>query len=247
MPNPDSAAAASSSANTALTGAAGGAAGTGTAGAVSTPAVAAALPASTPASTASTTAAGVETPKPDAAKAPDAGKAADPAAAPYELKLPEGFKADESFTKFTEFAKASGLKAEAAQQVLDMHASAMKAAVSSVHERVLSELGMKDAAQWPDALKADKEFGGAGYDANLAGARKAIAKFGSPELKAVLEQSGLGNHPELVRAFVRVGKAMAEDSVAGAGASTGNGATRSADPEEMLKRAYPTMYAKPAS
>ena len=39
--------------------------------------------------------------------------------------------------------------------------------------------------------------------ADLSDARDAIRAFGSPELSAVLNQTGLGNHPALVRAFAK--------------------------------------------
>lgn len=38
-------------------------------------------------------------------------------------------------------------------------------------------------------------------------------KFGSPELKQYLNETGLGNHPELVRIFANIGKAMSEDGL----------------------------------
>ncbi|MEC7472463.1 MAG: hypothetical protein VX946_03765 [Pseudomonadota bacterium] len=42
---------------------------------------------------------------------------------------------------------------------------------------------------------------------------KAIEKFGSPELRQVLNDSGLGNHPELVKFCHRIGKAISDDSL----------------------------------
>ena len=37
--------------------------------------------------------------------------------------------------------------------------------------------------------------------------------FGTPELKTYLNDTGLGNHPDLVKAFVKIGKAMSEDGM----------------------------------
>jgi hypothetical protein len=48
-----------------------------------------------------------------------------------------------------------------------------------------------------------------------------MQQFGTPELKAALEQTGMGNHPELVRLFAKVGKAMGEDSLVAGGKSSG--------------------------
>jgi hypothetical protein len=55
--------------------------------------------------------------------------------------------------------------------------------------------------------------------------------FATPELRTLLNESGLGNHPEIIRAFYRAGKAISEDGfVAG-----GHKATDKGD----AKRLYP--------
>jgi hypothetical protein len=36
-----------------------------------------------------------------------------------------------------------------------------------------------------------------------------VREFGTPELFNMLESTGVGDHPEAVRAFARVGKALA--------------------------------------
>jgi hypothetical protein len=66
-------------------------------------------------------------------------------------------------------------------------------------------------ATWMKQARADQEYGGDKLHENLASAKKALDTFGSPEFKSLLKESGLGNHPELIRAFVRVGKAISED------------------------------------
>jgi hypothetical protein len=62
---------------------------------------------------------------------------------------------------------------------------------------------------------------------NLAAAKMALDTFGTPELRTLLIETGLGDHPEMIRAFVRAGKAISEDTLAmggkkpaGAGKST---------------------------
>lgn len=61
-----------------------------------------------------------------------------------------------------------------------------------------------------------QEFGAA-YDQNLNLAKSAVEQFGGEELKAVLNQTGLGNNPELVKAFARIGKMVASDEIIGKG------------------------------
>jgi hypothetical protein len=67
-------------------------------------------------------------------------------------------------------------------------------------------------ADWANASKSDKEIGGEQLSQNLAVAKKALDAFGTPELRTLLNESGLGNHPEIIRAFYRAGKQISEDS-----------------------------------
>ena len=48
-------------------------------------------------------------------------------------------------------------------------------------------------------------------EAKRAIARTAVDKFGTPELKELLVSHGVGNHPEMIRFMVKVGKLTGED------------------------------------
>jgi hypothetical protein len=48
---------------------------------------------------------------------------------------------------------------------------------------------------------------GGGFDANLGLARQALQRFGDDELRQLLNRSGLGDHPAVLRAFARAGRA----------------------------------------
>lgn len=153
------------------------------------------------------------------------------AAVPVALKLPEGVKPTAAFEKFSAFAKESGLASDAAQKVVDF---SLKLEAES---KAQAEADNKaQLAEWESALKADKDIGGAKYEASVALAKKAIAKFGSPELAQVLDVSGMGSHPEVMRAFVRIGKALSEDSIAGA---TQGGAAAERTEEQFHRGLYP--------
>jgi hypothetical protein len=92
------------------------------------------------------------------------------------------------------------------------------------------EQAIQDAtAQWVEQVKTDKELGGEALNANLATAKTALNKFGSPELTKLLDESRLGNHPEVIRLFHRIGKAIGDDSLVPGGRTTnrpGNPAQR---------------------
>lgn len=163
-------------------------------------------PAADPANPAS--AADPTNPYPAADPAADPAKAddADPAApAPIELKLPEGYTLDEELGgKFKEFCASKNLSSEDAQSLLDLQLQLREKESQAYRE---------EQGRWVDQIKADKEIGGANFDQNLAVAKSALDTFGTPQLKDLLKSTGFGNHPEVIRAFVKIGKAVGEDKL----------------------------------
>ena len=84
-----------------------------------------------------------------------------------------------------------------------------------------AEAWQKQTEGWAETVKADKEIGGDKLTANLSAAQRALEQFGDTELKEYLDSTGLGNHPALVKAFIKVGKAMSEDKVVTGGHESG--------------------------
>ncbi len=142
----------------------------------------------------------------------------------YEFRAPEGAELGSDVTDaFAGVAKELNLTQDAAQKVLDKMAPVLAQRQNAQVQAVQQE--------WREQSTADKEFGGDKLAENLGVARKAMDAFASPGLKQTLEQTGLGNHPEVIRMFVKVGKAISQD-----GFVTGQpGAAQAADP----KRFYP--------
>lgn len=164
--------------------------------------------------------------------ADDAAKAAKPEGAPekYEaFALPETVKLDEPvMNEFSALAKEANLPQATAQKFVDLAAKMQTGTVEGLQAHVEAQ-----STQWAEASKTDKEFGGDAFAENLAVAKAAMDKFGSPELKSLLETSRLGNHPEVLRFFVRAGKAISQD-----GFVPGRKGAAEADP---AKRMYPSM------
>lgn len=134
----------------------------------------------------------------------------------YEFQMPEGLSIDPSgIEAFSEVAKELDLSQEAAQKVISKMAPAMA-------ERQ-AEMVNQAKTQWAQASQSDKEFGGDKFNENLSTAKKAMDKFGTPALRTLLNESGLGNHPEIIRAFFKAGKAISEDSFVSAGAGNPRG------------------------
>lgn len=65
-----------------------------------------------------------------------------------------------------------------------------------------------------------KALFGAGYEAEIDRARRAVDAFGGSELRELLDATGLGSHPAVVKAFHQIGKRVSEDESA-FGASAG--------------------------
>lgn len=150
----------------------------------------------------------------------DPGKPAVAAPEKYEFKAAEGQDLDaEAVKAFEPIAKELNLSNEQAQKLVDVYGSKIMPHVM----KQIDEQWSRQSEQWAEQVRADKDLGS---DASIGAAQKAMDKFGSPELKQYLTETGLGNHPELVRIFANIGKAMSED-----GLVTGNsgGAKSAAD------------------
>jgi hypothetical protein len=164
--------------------------------------------AATTATEASTAPATEATAKPADGEAPKEGeKPTEAAPVEYEFKLPEGVDLKgEALDELKAFAKEKGLTQDEAQKLADLGAKQAQGFAAQVAEQQKAM-----TAQWAEQTTADKEIGGDKLPENLAVAKKALDNFGSPELKTLLNQSGLGNHPEIVRFMVKAGKAISED------------------------------------
>lgn len=124
----------------------------------------------------------------------------------YVLDLPDYPGSPEELQFVTEMAQKSGLPAEAASTFLQRAAN---------YQQILHD---KTVEAWAEASRNDPELGGAQFDANLAVAKRGCNMFASDELKSILEQTGYGNHPEVLRLFHKIGKLTGEDNIVGGGA-----------------------------
>lgn len=67
------------------------------------------------------------------------------------------------------------------------------------------------------ACEEDGEYGGTGFHDNMRYARAAILRFDDGSLAKILNETGFGSHPEVVRFMYRVGRALAEKDMPSAG------------------------------
>lgn len=143
----------------------------------------------------------------------------------YELAMPEGIELDKAAAEeFTALAKELKLDQATAQKFADVGAKMAQRQVEA-HAKLVES--------WTESVKTDKEIGGDKLPENLGIARKAIDAFGSDSFKAMLNQSGLGNHPEVVKFAYKVGKAISEDRFVTGGAMTAE--------TDTAKKMFPNM------
>ena len=127
----------------------------------------------------------------------------------YEFTFEEGVEVDpDTIGNLKELAKELGLTQEQAQKIADLGAAQSQKWVA-LQEQAITEA----SAQWVEEVKADKEIGGDRLSENLGIAKRALDRFGTPELSKLLDESRLGNHPELIRTMYRIGKAISDDAV----------------------------------
>lgn len=145
------------------------------------------------------------TDKPTETKGDDGkGSEAEKSKAPekYELKVPEdSLIGKELVSKIETYAKENDLTNKQAQELLEGEHKSIKAHVDTQKK------------EWLTQITNDKELGGDKLNEHVELSKRVVDKFGSPALRKELERTGYGNHPELVRMLVRIGKASAEDKL----------------------------------
>jgi len=149
-------------------------------------------------------------PQDDAAAGPDAEMATGQVPPSYaDFTLPEGIEIDaQALTAAKQLFAADGLSQERAQNYLDLYSTKLKEAAEAPYQ-----LWAETQRDWQQQVKVDREIGGARLAGNLAVAAKAVDRFGGDALRQALNVSGAGNHPDVIRAFIRIGKAISEDAL----------------------------------
>lgn len=124
----------------------------------------------------------------------------------YEFTDVEGAEIHDSVKDaFSDLAREMGLSQDAAQNVINK----MAPAIAQANNAQLAAL----SREWAEQSRHDAEFGGKAFLENMGYAKKALDAYGTPKLLEILENAKLGNHPEFIRFFYKVGKEMSADKV----------------------------------
>jgi hypothetical protein len=148
-------------------------------------------------------------------------------AAPKDL--PPGFAIDDGLAKgFRETAHKLGLLPAQVQGLFGWF----------VGENAKAFAGQADAgaAQLAETNAALRKEWGFAYDRKLAVALKAVTAFGGADLVGLLNQTGLGNHPVIIKMMAKVGEKIGEDPILAGTPAAGEGAqTPLAAQEKILE------------
>lgn len=144
----------------------------------------------------------------------------------YTFEAPEGIELDQAqVDEFKAIAKELKLSGDDAKKI---------AAVAINREAARREAFVKQVEAWGQDVAKDPVLGKPEAQAAM---RKIVDAHGTPELKSLLNSTGLGNHPELARFVHSISKAMSEDAIHGKAA----GETAPANAASVL---YDTHNAK---
>ena len=145
-----------------------------------------------------------------------------------DFVMPEGIDVDAAaIAEALPVFKELGLTQDAAQKLVDFQAARVQA---EGQKQVDAFTQLKQ--DWHDQSVNDSEFGGDAFAENVALAQSALNNFGTPELKQLMEDYGVGNHPEMLRFMVKVGKLTAEDV-------PGNTGANSVEGKDVVSAMYP--------
>jgi|TARA_R110002110_G_scaffold3885_1_gene20132 hypothetical protein len=124
----------------------------------------------------------------------------------YDFGVPEGTKQSEEVTSMETFFRKSMHEAGLSQkQASDMYKSYNDFSGQFVEKQASTTADTEK--QWDTDVR--KEFGLA-YNDQLESAKAAVEEFGSDDLRDYLNESRLGNHPEMIKFAAKIGAQLLE-------------------------------------
>jgi hypothetical protein len=132
----------------------------------------------------------------------------------YDLAM-EGFTIDPALVQNADpVLRDLGLTNDAANKLLPVARDIMTRTQESL-VRQIEDAAAAQKKTWYDAFVADPEIGGARRGETEHFAAKALDALGyatGHPFRQALNDSGFGNHPDMIRAFRRLGELLGEDS-----------------------------------
>lgn len=153
----------------------------------------------------------------------------------YEFDLGEGVTLDqEAFDAIEPVLRDMDLSQDAANKIIGGYAEKVMPVLQQRAEAQAAEAGQQLIADWAKETLADAEVGGSRLNESKALAARTIGRFlpndmEGQQFRTFLNESGLGNHPQMMRMLSRIGRELGE-----AKADPGNGGGRALTTEEKF-------------
>lgn len=179
---------------------------------------------------------GTDDGKPKEGEAPKDGKEVVPEK--YDVKVPEGMDVDTGLLDaLTPTFKELGLSQEKVQKLVDKFAPAVQASAKAQHDVMMKQYH-EQIEGWG---KETRDMLGAEPAKALAPAAKFISTFAgkeAAEFRSLLNETGLGNHPLMVKVLIAAGKALSPDGFVDGGSGPMSGDSD----EATVAKHYPSMH-----
>jgi hypothetical protein len=142
----------------------------------------------------------------------------------YELTLPEGVELDKAVLDIVSpVAKELNLSNAGLTKLAGVYTEAVLPRIEEAFHNQINDQVKETQANWAteakQAIEADKDlpedqrvFDGADLKTVRAVAAKTLDRFGGPEFRAFLDETGIGNRVEMLRMAYLVGKSISEET-----------------------------------
>lgn len=154
----------------------------------------------------------------------------------YTLDLPENSAlTKEDLDSTLKEAKEAGLSAEEAKEMLQSKDQVAKVAQTRLIQKQEQDLKAM-VVTWRDQVKNDPELGGERLAQTAIKASRAFKAIASPAMQEFCQKTGFADHPEMVRAMMKVYDLIGEDKFIRG--TTGVTASAPATDEEKAKKLF---------
>lgn len=132
-----------------------------------------------------------------------------------DVKLPDGMELDAELTgEFSSIAKEMKLSQAKADKFMGMGVK-LSQKLQQNFENAIKEAQGNRIKEIKTMLNTDPEIGGANLKSTLLEANEAYKAFVSEEAANVLAETGLNNHPAIVKMFRDIGRQVKGDTIKG--------------------------------
>lgn len=151
----------------------------------------------------------------------------------YQIEMPDGVAFDaEAFGAVEPALREAGLTNAQAQALATAYSEQILPVLAARAEQQMVDQAVAQRTRWANETNADPEIGGPNIRATQDAAARAFDHYGikaGSGFRQFLDDTGLGNHPEMIRFVARIGRDLGE-----AGFERGGTQSAAKSPEQKL-------------